>query len=137
LVAPACSRDEAREMLRELGMNRVESALDAPAGSFSRGEARRIATARALLRRPRLLVLDEPDAWLDARGRGKLLDAVLSRSRHCSLLVVSHRLDVLARFEQILVLSAEHRLEALGSLSEVAVTSPAFREIRDGASPGG
>lgn len=129
LVAADCSREEAEHLLSRLGMPRMPGALDEPAGNFSRGEGRRIAAARALLAPASLLVLDEPDAWLDARSREQLVDALFERGRGAALVLVSHRSDVIARFDQIVALSAEHGVEAIGSAAHVHARSPAFRDL--------
>lgn len=123
LVAPDCSRDEARLVLRRLGMNRAETALDAAAGTFSRGERRRIAVARALLKRPQLLVLDEPDAWLDTPGRAELREALLQLSHDCAVVVVSHRSEEMTGFGCVIVLSAAHRLESRDGVARAPARS--------------
>lgn len=134
LVAPECSREDALATLEALGMPDPSNALDGAAGSFSRGEARRLATARALLTPARVLVLDEPDAWLDSASRARLVRALLERSRHSALVLVSHRLDVIAHFDQIVSLSAAHGVEAVGNRREVLARSAAFRALTDGES---
>ena len=135
LVAPSCSRDDALALLAELGMPRLNAVLDGPLGSYSRGEGRRIATARALLAPARLLVLDEPDAWLDAASRARLVDVLVERAKSCSIVLVSHRLDVIGRFDQIVALSAAHGVEAVGDRAEVAARSAAFRALSEGELP--
>lgn len=65
--------------------------LDRAPGDVSSGERQRLAVLRALARHPRVLLLDEPTANLDA-ANGELLEARLLRERECgvSLLWVSH-----------------------------------------------
>jgi ABC-type transport system involved in cytochrome bd biosynthesis fused ATPase/permease subunit len=88
LVAPNADGDAIDRLLLELGLQQPRQRL---AGELSRGEQRRIAIARAILKEPRLLLLDEPDVWLDADGRA-LLSAVLDRQLlERAVIVVSHR----------------------------------------------
>lgn len=90
LVAPEARREAIEQLLGELGLQRPLHQL---AGELSRGQQRRVAIARAILKQPRLLLLDEPDVWLDASGRG-LLAAVLHRQLAArAVVVVSHRED--------------------------------------------
>ncbi len=87
-VAPPAG--ELRGELERLGLARVE--LDAPAADLSGGQLARLAVLRALLVRPRVLLLDEPDAMLDATAAARLderLDAFLAAGG--AVLVASHR----------------------------------------------
>lgn len=73
--------------------------------TFSRGMRQRLAIARAILHGPRVLLLDEPHAGLDARAAA-ILDALLAeiRGEH-TFVMVTHRVDEgLARATQVLVL---------------------------------
>ena len=79
---------------------------------LSAGQRRRLAFAVALSRGPRLLLLDEPHAGLDAEGRG-VLDAVLqaSASENRAVLIASHELDrtrALATREVVLTAGQTH-----------------------------
>jgi ABC-type multidrug transport system ATPase subunit len=132
LVAADCDRAESEALLKSLGL---DTSLDKPAGSLSRGEQRRIATARALLKRPKLLVLDEPDAWLDAEGRRCLLQTLKAIAHEVSILVVSHRPDVLVQFETVVVLNEHHHVEAVDHPRQLRRDSPAFRALLGAEQP--
>ncbi|MSO71026.1 MAG: ATP-binding cassette domain-containing protein [Alphaproteobacteria bacterium] len=70
--------------------------LDRPVQSTSGGEMQRVLLARALMRAPQALVLDEPGQNLDAAGQAELfvqLDAIRKR-RGCGVLMVTHDLHV-------------------------------------------
>lgn len=76
-------------------------------GVVSGGQRQRLGLARALYGRPRLLVLDEPNAHLDDRGEQALLAALQAhKADGGSVLLVSHRLAVMQAVDQVLVLEA-------------------------------
>lgn len=85
----------------------ISPILHRPMQGLSGGEMRRVLMARALLRRPHLLVLDEPAAGLDSRSQGELYGLIraLRDRQGCAVLVVSHDLNlVMAASDQVLCL---------------------------------
>ncbi len=74
-VRPRVARDRAREWLDRVGL---ADHADVRGDRLSGGQSQRVAIARALVVEPRLLLLDEPFASLDASVRGRLHDVVLS-----------------------------------------------------------
>lgn len=99
------SRERVRALLEEVGAARV---LDAPVQAVSGGEMQRVLLARALLREPDLLVLDEPIQGVDLNGQYELYDLIgdLRRQRGCGILMVSHELHlVMAATDHVLCLN--------------------------------
>lgn len=82
---------------------------DTPLGplgeGLSAGQAQRIALARALYGDPSVLILDEPNAFLDPQGEAALLRAVAAaRARKAAVLMIAHRRAVLGNADRLLVL---------------------------------
>lgn len=96
------------EILRALAEVGAEHLLAQPAQSLSGGEQQRVLLARALLRKPELLVLDEPVQGVDLNGQAELYALIRElRDRYgCAVLMVSHDLHVvMAATDQVLCLN--------------------------------
>ncbi|WKX68965.1 ABC transporter ATP-binding protein [Streptomyces sp. XD-27] len=96
--------------------------------TLSGGERQRLAIARALLRKPEVLLLDEATAALDASNERALREAVDQAARTCTVLLIAHRLSTVTGADQIVVL--EHgRVRAAGSHRELVETDELYREL--------
>src|SRR5262249_1576341 len=78
---------------------------------LSAGQRQRIAIARALLRNPRILLLDEATASLDNESEALVQDALNRLMQSRTTIVVAHRLTTVERADQILVLNDGHIVE--------------------------
>ena len=99
---------------------------DTPIGEggvpISGGQRQRIALARAVFGRPALLVLDEPNAHLDAQGEQALVQTVATmRQRGVTVILIAQRTGVLAQMDKLLVLHAGV-MTAFGSRDEILAT---------------
>ncbi|MTD26628.1 heme ABC transporter permease/ATP-binding protein CydD [Erwinia sorbitola] len=105
------NNDEARlqQVLELAGVNeflpRLPAGLDSETGDqssgLSVGQAQRIAVARALMKPCKLLLLDEPDASLDAHSEQHVNHALLQASHNQSTLLITHQLDRLDQWDEI------------------------------------
>ena len=109
-----------RWALKMVGLDPAEVEHRVPF-SLSGGEMRRVALADILSMRPEVLILDEPTAGLDPRGRRELLGRVLEwhETARMTLIVVSHNLDELARVAERAVVLAAGRVVADGPVRQV------------------
>ena len=71
---------------------------------LSGGERQRVAIARAALKRPRVFVFDEATSSLDSRTEREILRNLLDVSRHCTTLIIAHRLATVVHADEIIVL---------------------------------
>ena len=115
---------------------RMEHGYDTPIGeggsALSAGQRQRIGLARALYRDPFLVVLDEPNANLDAEGEAAVVKAIGSvRVRGGIVIVVAHRPSAIGAVDLVLMLEGG-RQRAFGKretvLAEVLQTAPASRQ---------
>ncbi len=100
----------------------IESWLTRATHELSRGQQARVALARALVNAPRLLLLDEPVANIDAAGRREILTALASvlQEQSMSALLVSHDMQDLAETVEHLLVMEQGKLVAAGDLMELS-----------------
>ena len=100
----------------------LESMLSEDGEGLSTGQKQRLCLARALLASPRLLVLDEVSANVDAQAEGRIAESVARLSGTATVLIVSHRRGMLNRCDQILDLETGRILTpaSLGDLLQSA-----------------
>jgi molybdate transport system ATP-binding protein len=89
--------------------------------ALSGGEKSRVALGRALLASPRMLLLDEPLASLDAARRQEILPYLekLAREAHLPMLYVSHQVEEVARLADEIVVLENGQVKAQGSVFEI------------------
>ena len=95
---------------------------------LSGGERQRIALARMLLRKPRLLLLDEVTSQLDAENERALKETVREVSRRCAVVVIAHRLSTVVGADRILLLD-RGRVSAEGTHEELLENSPLYKKL--------
>lgn len=100
----------------------LEALLDRRPRTLSGGERQRVAIGRALLRQPRLLLMDEPLASLDMARRLEILPylARLRDQLRLPMLYVTHSLDEAVRLADHMVLMDNGRVVASGAMAELA-----------------
>lgn len=92
---------------------------------LSGGERRRVGLACALVGHPDMVILDEPTAGLDPRGRALVWDAVDAlRARGCTVLLCTHLLDEAEALADSVAVITEGRCRAQGTLAEITADSP-------------
>lgn len=117
LAAPHASDEALSGMLCRVGLEKLleGDGLNAWLGEGGRqlsgGELRRLAIARALLHDAPLMLLDEPTEGLDATTESQMLELINDVMRHKTVLMVTHRLRGLSRFNQIIVMDNGHIIE--------------------------
>ena len=113
--APAVQLDDVVDLLG------IGALLDRRPGRLSGGEKQRVAIGRALLAGPRLLLMDEPLASLDARRKDEILPYIerLRDQASVPIVYVSHAVAEVTRLASTIVLISDGRVRAVGPLQEV------------------
>ncbi|MET7849784.1 ABC transporter ATP-binding protein [Streptomyces avermitilis] len=135
-AAPSATPEELAEALAVTRLDtlvaRLPLGLETPVGprgvTLSGGERQRLAIARALLRRPQVLLLDEATAQLDARNEQALSELVARTAGRCTVLLIAHRLSTVTDADQIVVL--EHGgVRAVGTHHSLVDDDDLYREL--------
>ncbi|MCL2486745.1 MAG: ATP-binding cassette domain-containing protein, partial [Oscillospiraceae bacterium] len=115
--------DAVREAAELVGLS--ERLLSASPFDLSGGEKRRAAIAGVMAMRPRVLILDEPTAGLDPRGREKILSRVVAYRDHTgsSVILISHSMEDVANTCGRVLVMKDGRVEMLAPTAEVFAQS--------------
>jgi ATP-binding cassette subfamily B protein len=128
-VEAAAAAAQAHEFVAELPQG-YETVVGERGITLSGGQRQRIAIARALLIDPRILVLDDATASVDATTEAKIRAGLREVMRGRTTIIIAHRLSTIALADEIVVL--EHgRIAARGTQTDLLEESPLFREIHE------
>jgi len=117
-VVAAATEAGVHELILQLP-EAYETRLGLMGAGLSLGQAQRIALARALYGSPTVLVLDEPNAFLDTAGEAALIGALSrAKARGATVIVIAHRRSVVDVSDELLVLE-EGRPKLMGPSAAV------------------
>ncbi len=127
-VASPEIRSRVDKALKQVGM--YEYREHAP-HLLSGGQKQRIAIAGIIAMEPRCIVLDEPTAMLDPRGRREVMDTVLrlNREKGITIVLITHHMDEAAQAQRVVVMS-DGRIAADGTPQEVFSQVELMHDIR-------
>ena len=118
-LSPEECEKRALEALRLVGLK--EKYYKSSPFELSGGQKRRVAIAGVLAMRPKVLVLDEPTAGLDPKGRDEILDqiAYLHKESDMTVILVSHSMEDIARYADRIIVMNKGRVMYNGTPKEV------------------
>ncbi|HHY98446.1 MAG TPA: energy-coupling factor transporter ATPase [Firmicutes bacterium] len=119
-----------KEALEMVGLD-FESVKDRSPFELSGGQMRRVAMAGVLAMNPRVLILDEPAAGLDPRGRDEILGKIeeLHRKHSLTVILVSHSMEDVARLVKRLVVMHDGHIVMDGPTREVFLKAAELQQI--------
>jgi ATP-binding cassette subfamily B protein len=95
---------------------------------LSGGQRQRLAIARAILRRPKILILDEATSAIDAELESIVQVALRALDNHPTMLIIAHRLSTVAKVDRVIVLD-DGRIVESGTHDELIHTSTFYRHL--------
>jgi zinc transport system ATP-binding protein len=119
-------KTDIKQVVAEVGISHL---LDRPIQKISGGEMQRVLLARALLREPDLLVLDEPIQGVDLTGQSELYELIgkIRQQRGCGILMVSHDLHLVMAATDYVVCLNKHL--CCSGHPEVVTKDPAYLKL--------
>lgn len=130
VMAPAAAKARALELMKLVEIPEPESSFDKFPHQLSGGQRQRIVLARAILRDPAILILDEATSQIDLESE-QLIQRVLERfKRGRTTIVITHRLGVLALADRVVVMR-DGRIDDVGSHSELLSRCDVYRRLHE------
>ena len=133
---PDATDEEVEQAAKEAGCEdfiaRFPKGLDTDAGDagtrLSGGERQRLATARAILKNARIIILDEASAFIDPENEDKLQQSISRLTKGKTLIVVAHRLSTIMHADQIVVLE-DGTNTARGTHEQLLLSSQTYQDM--------
>ena len=118
---------QARDFIEELP-DKLESRVAQGGTNFSGGQRQRLSIARALVKKPQILIFDDSFSALDYTTDSKLRSALHEVMGHTTMIVVAQRVSTILQADQIVVLD-QGRVVGIGTHSELMESSDTYQEI--------
>ena len=108
--------------------NGYDTMIGESGANLSGGERQRIAIARAILRNPKILILDEPTSSLDSEAENKIKVTLSAISKNRTTITIAHRLSTVINADRIVVLD-QGKIVSSGTHEELLETSVLYKKM--------
>lgn len=128
---------EVEEVLKSVGLDELvnempkgmHTQLGEHGGKLSGGQRQRISIARALLRKPKIIIFDEATSALDSASERKVQEAVDNMMKQCTTFLVAHRLSTIKNADRIAVVN-QGTITEIGSYDELMAKKGEFYMLK-------
>ena len=112
-----------------------QSAVEQGGSNVSGGQKQRLCIARALLRRPKILILDDSTSAVDTATEAKIREALANELRDATKIIIAQRISSVMSADRILVID-EGRITGVGTHEELLANNREYREIYESQTSG-
>jgi len=124
-IEEACKLANIHDVIEDLP-EKYQTSCGTNGARFSGGQKQRLSIARALVRKPRLLILDEPTSALDAESEKLLQEGLEKATKGITVIAIAHRLNTIRKADRIFWIE-DGRCVDFGTHEELFERQPAYR----------
>lgn len=125
-IMEACKLAQADEFI-QLMPDKYDTYIERGGSNVSGGQRQRLCIARALLKKPKILILDDSTSAVDTKTDALIRQAFLKKIPNTTRIIISQRISSIQDADQILVLD-NGKVSAIGTHETLLKTSPQYRE---------
>ncbi len=108
--------------------NSYETVLGERGVTLSGGQKQRVSIARALIKDPKILILDDSLSAVDTKTEELILNNVKETRKNKTTIFIAHRISTVANLDKIIVMK-DHKIESVGTHKELLKISPIYQEL--------
>ena len=131
----ACKHAQADDFIQSFP-DRYDSRIEQGGTNVSGGQKQRLCIARALLKKPKILILDDSTSAVDTKTDALIRDALAHDLADTTKIIVAQRVSSIQEADRIVVLD-EGRINGIGTHEELLATNEIYREVFNSQQKGG
>jgi len=131
----ACKLAQADEFIQKFP-DKYDTHIEQGGANVSGGQKQRLCIARALLKKPKILILDDSTSAVDTRTDALIRKAFAEEIPNTTKIIIAQRVSSVQHADKIIVMN-NGRIDALGTHEELLISSPIYREVFESQTKGG
>lgn len=109
--------------------NKFQSEVSASGTNLSGGQRQRLSLARAFVRKPAILILDDSTSAVDANSEVKIKNNIKNLSKNMTTIIVAQKISTVKDLDRIIVINNQGMIDGYGTHDELLKTSTVYQEI--------